>query len=188
MLLGWCRVKTTSQLRGLALFLTLIVVLLTIFRMQAAQATSTVLPDKVRTTVAGIVSYTRWPQLQGLPKLCIFSTAAYAATLSTKNSDISYQPLLVQSSDEALRANCDGIYFGNESPQQQLQLIERYQSRPLLLIAEQNPQCIIGSAFCLNIHNDAVSFSVNLDALSRSGVRVSPDVLLLARPGNNSHE
>lgn len=188
MLLGWWRVKTTSLLRRLTLFLTLIVFLLTIFKVQAAQPASPGLSAKIRTTVAGIVSYTRWPRLQGLPKLCIFSTAAYAATLSEKNSDISYQPLLVQSAEGALRAQCDGIYFGNESPQQQLQLIERYQARPLLLIAEQNPQCIIGSAFCLNIHNDAVSFSVNLDALARSGVRVSPDVLLLARPGNNSHE
>lgn len=180
--------KTLPISRGMPLFTTFIVCLLFISRTLASQPASPVLSDKVRTIVSGIVSYTRWPQTQGLPKLCIFSTAAYAATLSDKNRDISFQPLLVKSDEEALRAQCDGIYFGNESPQQQLQLIERYQSRPLLLIAEQNPQCIIGSAFCLNIHNDAVSFSVNLDALTRSGVRVSPDVLLLARPGNNSHE
>lgn len=174
--------------RVLTLFTAFFVCLIFMSRTLASQPASPALSDKVRTIVAGIVSYTRWPQLQGLPRLCIFSTAAYAATLSNKNSDISFQPLLIKSDEEALRAQCDGIYFGNESPQQQLQLIERYQSRPLLLIAEQNPRCIIGSAFCLNIHKDAVSFSVNLDALTRSGVRVSPDVLLLARPGNNSHE
>ncbi|MBU4680411.1 YfiR family protein [Cedecea davisae] len=157
-------------------------------RTPAASPPDPALSGQVRTIVAGIVSYTRWPQLQGLPKLCIFSTAAYAAALGDKNSDISFQPQIVKSADEALNAQCDGLYFGNESPQQQLQLIERYQTHPLLLIAEQNPQCIIGSAFCLNIHNDAVSFSVNLDALARSGVRVSPDVLLLARPGNKIHE
>ncbi|MDI5536239.1 YfiR/HmsC family protein, partial [Salmonella enterica subsp. enterica serovar Montevideo] len=39
----------------------------------------------------------------------------------------------------------------------------------LLLIAEQNTECIIGSAFCLIINNDEVKFSVNLDSLSHSG-------------------
>ncbi|HII3200232.1 TPA: YfiR family protein, partial [Enterobacter kobei] len=54
-----------------------------------------------------------------------------------------------------------------------------------LLISEQNPECVIGSAFCLIIERGQVRFSVNLDALSRSGVRVNPDVLMLAR--NKQH-
>ncbi|MCK2827228.1 YfiR family protein, partial [Escherichia coli] len=53
------------------------------------------------------------------------------------------------------------------------------------LIAEQNTECIIGSAFCLIIHNNDVRFAVNLDALSRSGVKVNPDVLMLARKKND---
>ncbi|HDG1706654.1 TPA: YfiR family protein, partial [Kluyvera ascorbata] len=40
--------------------------------------------------------------------------------------------------------------------------------------------------FCLVIDGGQVRFSVNLDALSRSGVRVHPDVLMLAR--NKKHE
>lgn len=186
--MGWWHVKTFPPSRWLTLFAACFACLIFIPFTLAAQPPGPQLSDRVRTIVAGIVSYTRWPQLQGLPRLCIFSTATYAATLSDKNSDIFFQPQLVKSEEEALLLQCDGIYFGKETPQQQQQLIERYQPRPLLLIAEQNPQCIIGSAFCLNIHNDAVSFSVNLDALTRSGVRVSPDVLLLARPGKNSHE
>ena len=47
--------------------------------------------------------------------------------------------------------------------------------------ALQNAECIIGSAFCLIINNNDVRFAVNLDALSRSGVKVNPDVLMLAR-------
>ncbi|EOB2354640.1 TPA: YfiR family protein, partial [Escherichia coli] len=50
---------------------------------------------------------------------------------------------------------------------------------------EQNTECIIGSAFCLIIHNNDVRFAVNLDALSRSGVKVNPDVLMLARKKND---
>ncbi|MFQ3439697.1 YfiR family protein, partial [Escherichia coli] len=40
-------------------------------------------------------------------------------------------------------------------------------------------------AFCLIIHNNDVRFAVNLDALSRSGVKVNPDVLMLARKKND---
>ncbi|MDI8797554.1 YfiR family protein, partial [Salmonella enterica subsp. enterica serovar Montevideo] len=77
-------------------------------------------------------------------------------------------------------------YFGNESPAYQVELTRHYPVNALLLIAEQNTECIIGSAFCLIINNDEVKFSVNLDSLSHSGVRVNPEVLMLAR--NQKHE
>ena len=146
---------------------------------------------RVRTIVAGIVSYTRWPQQQVQPKLCIFSSSVFSAALARASSStdgIPYHPQVVHSLNEALLSQCDGLYFGSESPQQQLQIIEQYHPRPLLLIAEQNTQCTLGSSFCLNIKNSHVSFSVNLDSLTRSGVRVNPDVLLLARPRNNNDE
>lgn len=177
-------------LRGLTLFTALIACSGFSGTAIAAQVDQTI-ANRVRTIVSGIVSYTRWPQLQDAPKLCIFSSSPYAVTLMHENSapgTIPYRPFAVSSVHEALISECDGIYFGKESPQQQLQLIEQYQLRPLLLIAEQNVQCTIGSAFCLNISNNQVSFSVNLDSLARSGVRVNPDVLLLARPRNNNHE
>lgn len=177
-------------LRGLTLFAALIACS-NYSGTAAAQQVDQAIATRVRTIVSGIVSYTRWPQLQGPPKLCIFSSSPYTATLMHENSNpgtIPYHPFVVNSAHEALISECDGIYFGKESPQQQLQLIEQYQPRPLLLIAEQNVQCTIGSAFCLNINSAQVSFSVNLDSLTRSGVRVNPDVLLLARPRNNNHE
>jgi hypothetical protein len=142
----------------------------------------------VRSIVSGIVSYTRWPALSGQPKLCIYATSRYAQALSREDghSELPYTPVIVRNDQEALAATCDAIYFGTESPAQQLELISQYQGRALLLISEQNPECVIGSAFCLIIEDDRVRFSVNLDALSRSGVRVNPDVLMLAR--NSKHE
>lgn len=141
----------------------------------------------VRAIVSGIVSYTRWPALFAKPKLCIFSSSHYAHTLSESTSvSLPYTPQIVHNESEALNATCDAIYFGNESPANQLELFRNYQGRALLLIAEQNAECVIGSAFCLIINEETVRFSVNLDALSRSGVRVNPDVLMLAR--NKKHE
>ena len=141
----------------------------------------------VRSIVSGIVSYTRWPSISGAPKLCIFATSRYLQALSTvdEQSLLPYIPVVVHTPQDALAASCDGIYFGTESPARQVELINQYH-RALLLISEHNPECIIGSAFCLITDEQRIRFSVNLDALSRSGVRVNPDVLMLAR--NKQHE
>ena len=144
-------------------------------------------PKNVRAIVSGIVTYTRWPALSGPPRLCIFSTSRYTYSLAQEQPEaLPYKPVIVRNTEEALNTVCDGFYFGSESPSQQAKLTAEYPSRPLLLIAEQNSECAIGSAFCLIINDKRVRFSVNLDVLTHSGVRVSPDVLMLAR--NNAHE
>ncbi|EJN1525596.1 YfiR family protein [Escherichia coli] len=136
----------------------------------------------VRMMVSGIVSYTRWPALSGPPKLCIFSSSHFS---NARTTSLPYLPVIIHTQQEAMISGCNGFYFGNESPTFQMELTEQYPSKALLLIAEQNTECIIGSAFCLIIHNNDVRFAVNLDALSRSGVKVNPDVLMLARKKND---
>lgn len=163
--------------------LTLVLMLsLVVGQSMAAPLTET---DKsVRSIVSGIVSYTQWPSLTKPPKLCVYASSRYTSALSAvdeQNSSLPYIPEIVHTDQETLSATCDGIYFGAESPAKQLELINKYQGRALLLISEQNAECVIGSAFCLIINDSKVRFSVNLDALSRSGVRVNPDVLMLAR-------
>ncbi|HDT1605025.1 YfiR family protein [Enterobacter sichuanensis] len=166
----------------------LTLVLMLFFMVGPATAGTLTETDKsVRSIVSGIVSYTRWPSLSGQPKLCVYATSHYTHALSSNegHSELPYTPVIVRNDREALAATCDAIYFGSESPAKQLELISQYQGRALLLISEQNPECVIGSAFCLMIDRDQVRFSVNLDALTRSGVRVNPDVLMLAR--NKQH-
>ncbi|MTD28431.1 YfiR family protein [Erwinia sorbitola] len=141
----------------------------------------------VRQTVAGIISYTRWPHLNGLPRLCIFRSADQAQVLTA--AAVEHPPAVwlaipVDDVKQALISQCDVLYFGRESSQQQVDLINSYQPRPLLTITEQTPECVSGSAFCLKFINHRVSFSVNLDSLGRSGVRVHPDVLMLASSGS----
>ncbi|ATF48509.1 YfiR family protein [Citrobacter sp. C348] len=136
----------------------------------------------VRAMVSGIVSYTRWPALSGPPKLCIFSSSRFTSVLQdTHAGALPYLPVIVHTQQDSVVAQCDGFYFGTESPTFQVELKSQFPTKALLLIAEQNTECVIGSAFCLIINNEEVRFSVNMDSLSRSGVRVSPDVLMLAR-------
>jgi hypothetical protein len=145
-------------------------------------ATTPTADNSVRAIVSGIVSYTRWPDLSEAPRLCIFSSSRFTQALSDGASvPLPYQPVIVKNDQEALSARCNALYFGSESPSQQIALTGKLQPRPVLTIAEQNPECAAGSAFCLIFHSATVKFSVNLDVLTRSGVRVNPEVLMLAR-------
>ncbi|MGX9742972.1 YfiR family protein [Pseudocitrobacter corydidari] len=150
-------------------------------------AALTDMDKSVRSMVSGIISYTRWPQPVQPTTLCIFSTARYRDALSTaEGPPVTYHPVMVHSRQDVLNAGCAAIYFGSESPEQQVELQNMLNARPTLLISEQNAECRIGSSFCLLFNTDKVTFAVNLDSLSRSGVRVNPDVLMLAR--NKNHE
>ena len=69
----------------------------------------------------------------------------------------------------------------SETPTQQseINILAAMARGQLLLIAEQNMDCSIGSAFCLIINDDRVRFSVNLDVLTHSGVQVNRTSLIL---------
>lgn len=152
---------------------------------------ATLLADKpdsaANRIVSGIISFTHWPGKNSLPRLCIFSTARHlsysndsAKVLPAKNFDITY----INNKSNLPSAQCDAIYFGSETPQQQSDILETTRGRPTLSIAENNPDCTLGAVFCLLVKQKPPAFSVNLDSLSRSGVKVSPDVLLLSRKGS----
>ncbi|WP_170123708.1 YfiR family protein [Mangrovibacter plantisponsor] len=133
--------------------------------------------------VYGIVSYTRWPSLAGRPRMCFSHSTPYLGELTSANdaANMPYQPVVLTEINNSTATQCDGIYFGQESAQTQQAIIQQLPAGARLFISENNPQCVTGSAFCLAITSDSVKFSVNLDSLTRSGVHVSPDVLLLAR-------
>ena len=51
----------------------------------------------------------------------------------------------------------------------------------MLTISERSALCRIGAMFCLNHQGEGPGFEVNLDSIARSGLRISPKVLQLAR-------
>ncbi|MFE8118193.1 YfiR family protein [Brenneria goodwinii] len=147
--------------------------------------------DRVYQTVAGIISYSYWPIPNKPPTLCVFSSAYFASALTssaTTQKKTIFNSVLLKNINDYSSSRCDAVYFGKESISEQLTIANQRPAHPLLTIAEQNPECIAGSAFCLIFANKKVSFSVNSDSLSRTGIRVSPEVLILARPQNEHHE
>jgi len=80
-----------------------------------------------------------------------------------------------------LSTHCDVIYLGDIPQVQKQNFIRRIAGHSILSISENDIECAAGSVFCLQIVGDQASFKANLDALARSGVRVHPNVLQLAR-------
>lgn len=141
--------------------------------------------DKANRIVSGIISFTRWPALHDAPQLCVFNSARHVNfPASTTATALPFSVVYLESETELASNHCDALYFGDQSPQQQAELLSLEKGHAVLSLAENNTDCAIGAAFCLIFDADHPMFAVNLDSLARSGVRVSPDVLLLSRKGS----
>lgn len=140
--------------------------------------------QSVAHAVFGILSYTRWPGDPQTVRLCVVGPTEYAdellkgAVLSGARRTVVRRMHL---NDAALLTECDGVYAGVLGDDAWRQLVARLGDRPLLSISERQELCRIGGMFCLDVRPGGVSFEINLDSVARSGVRVNPRVLQLAK-------
>ena len=65
-------------------------------------------------------------------------------------------------------------------------LLQSTVGRPVLMIGEGQEFCTDGGMFCLQPAASELGFAVNLDAVARSGLRVNPRVLRMARQTTGS--
>ncbi|WP_343551149.1 YfiR family protein [Pantoea sp.] len=141
--------------------------------------------DKANRIVSGIISFSHWPGLTGAPQLCVFSSAQHLSLAQDSlPAATSFSVVYLANANELATQRCDAVYFGDQSPGEQVELVKHFKSKAVLTLAENNAECTVGAAFCLIFKPDHTLFSVNLDSLARSGVKVSPDVLLLSRNGS----
>jgi len=137
----------------------------------------------VRQVVLGIISFTRWPSQPARVHLCVAGRPDYAPGL-VDTQQAGSTPVDVQRvrfDDSALGTACEVVYLGRLSDDERQRVSAAVAGRPVLTIAEHDPSCTTGSMFCLNVDGERVTFDINLDAVARSGVRVHPNVLNLAR-------
>ncbi|KVL19744.1 YfiR family protein [Burkholderia sp. MSMB1826] len=137
----------------------------------------------VRQVVLGIISFTRWPTTPVRLHLCVTGRPDYARglidTLQAGSTLLDVQR--VRFDDPALGMVCDVVYLGTLSEDEKTRVRAAVAGHPVLTISEHDPSCTAGGMFCLNVDGERVSFDINLDAVARSGVRVHPNVLNLAR-------
>ncbi|RQR30256.1 YfiR family protein [Burkholderia sp. Bp9143] len=137
----------------------------------------------VRQVVLGIVSFTRWPTTPVHLHLCVTGRPDYAGAL-TDTMQAGSTVLDVQRvrfDDPALAIACDVVYLGKLGDDERTRVRAAVAGHPVLTVAEHDPSCTAGSMFCLTVEGESVTFDINLDAVARSGVRVHPNVLNLAR-------
>ncbi|AXK63212.1 YfiR family protein [Burkholderia sp. IDO3] len=137
----------------------------------------------VRQVVLGIVSFTRWPTTPIRLHLCVTGKPDYAGgltdTLQAGSTVLDVQR--VRFDDSALGIACDVVYLGNLDNDERARVRNALAGHPVLTIAEHDESCTAGAMFCLTVEGEHVTFDINLDAVARSGVRVHPNVLNLAR-------
>jgi hypothetical protein len=139
----------------------------------------------VSTIVAGIVGYTRWPSDVSAIRLCILGEGpgvdellGAAARLGSAQRPVSVQALAAA---DAASPPCDAVYVGAPAGGSGREALKRLAGRPVLLLGEGADFCSDGGMFCLVPGAGTVSFNANLDAIARSGLRINPQVLRIAR-------
>lgn len=141
----------------------------------------------VRQVVLGIISFTRWPTSPAKVRLCVGANPEYARDLLAgpqPGSGLPVEARRISVVEPAIGSLCDALYLGAMSDAERRQLLANIAGHPVLTISERNDTCTSGTMFCLNVDPDRVTFDINLDTVARSGVRVHPNVLRLARkPG-----
>lgn len=152
-----------------------------------ATASANTREANVRQVVLGIISFTRWPTPPAKVRLCVSGNTDYARDLlsgSLPSSGLPVEAQRMSVAEPAIGSQCDVLYLGAMTDTERRQVLANIAGHPILTISERNDSCTVGTMFCLNVDPDRVTFDINLDTVARSGVRVHPNVLKLARkPG-----
>jgi len=149
----------------------------------AAPITRTGARPAIAATIAGIASFTHWPQPQTPVRLCL-AGATQVGERDFAGVSIDDQPIAVTRIDgpaALATARCAILYVGRASAPAAQRLIWASYGRAILTIAEDDADCRSGAMFCLRVEPAAVRFLINLDAISRGAVKVDPRVLRLTR-------
>jgi len=135
------------------------------------------------TLTLSILSYSKWASNQ-TPTLCVVEDNHTATLFShyIKHYGYNYRVNNVSVND-VLKSNCQIVYFSYAIAvnQQRTLILNSSLTTDTLIFTENDSNCELGSSFCLYKKTEKVTFSINLDALTRSRIHIDPRVLLLAR-------
>jgi hypothetical protein len=137
-------------------------------------------------TVLGLVEYSRWPGAPRAITLCIAGQGPQSTELASGvPPPNTARPLLKRqvAIDAALPGGCDVVFFEGWREPQQRDVLAALATRPVLTLGTGAAFCSSGGLFCLQPGGGGVRFSVNTDAVARSGLVVNARVLQLGRRG-----
>jgi hypothetical protein len=131
--------------------------------------------------VRSFIDYSRWPVRPEPMTLCVVGSPSNAGRLDELALGDGRRVAVRAISPGALAASgCDVAYFGRVDPVIMRQALIAVRGKGVLTIAENDPQCRSQAMFCLRQDRASLAFGVNIDAISRSGLRIDPRVLRIA--------
>ncbi len=134
--------------------------------------------------VAGILSYTRWPSSDGPVRLCVAGQSPLTARLVDRALVNGRRMTVVRRASGSLPGGgCDAIFMARLPLREQERIARAAQGTAIVTMTDADPVCESGVMVCLRLVAGGMSFDLNLDAVSRSSVRIDPRVLMLATRG-----
>jgi hypothetical protein len=132
--------------------------------------------------VQSFVEYARWPGRRDPVRLCVVGPAQHAGRLGELRLADGRAVQRRNLAASALPgADCDVAYLGPMTPTALRAATTALRGRGVLTIAEADPTCRSQAMFCLIHGQQTLSFRLNIDAVSRSGMKVDPRVLRMAQ-------
>ena len=131
--------------------------------------------------VRSFIDFTRWPSQPSPVSLCVVGPAANAGQLDGLATGDGRRVTRRAVSAAALPgAGCHVAYFGRLDAAALKAAVLSVRGKGVLTIAESDPACRSQAMFCLKPNGQTLGFAVNIDAVSRSGLKVDPRVLRMA--------
>lgn len=131
--------------------------------------------------VRSFIDYARWPVRPDPMTICVVGAPSHAGRLDELTLIDGRQIEARVVAPVALATSgCDVAYFGRVDPAAMRQALVAVRGKGVLTIAENDPQCRSQAMFCLRHDGASLAFAVNIDAISRSGLRIDPRVLRIA--------
>ena len=131
--------------------------------------------------VRAFIDYTRWPVQPNPIVLCVVGPASNAGQLDSFAASDGRRITRQSVSAAGLAgAGCHVAYFGRLEPAALRLAVLSVRGKGVLTIAESDPSCRSQAMFCLKPDRQTLGFAVNIDAVSRSGLKVDPRVLRMA--------
>ena len=133
--------------------------------------------------VGGIIDYSRWPGEPEPLAICLVAAPRHVGGFgqigSARDRDVRIR--VVDSTSPTLSNGCQILYIGPASLAETRRITATARGAAVLTIAEADPACRSEAMFCLIPSRGSLSFRLNIDAVSRSQVRVDPRVLRMAK-------
>lgn len=149
-------------------------------------------PD-VAYIIRGIVQYTRWSPVPVPVRLCVTdqmdpaTESAFARAIAEVREGVpvialANRRLAPGSTPDA--ADCHVVLVNSTASAQWRGLLLALLDRPVLTIGFDEEFCSLGGMFCLDAASGKLLIRANLDSISRSGMRINPQLLRLTQQRN----